>query len=332
MLYNAAVITLAALSVVNASPLQARQATVTSAPVVPTGAVSSLTAAISSAASAASSVAANVTSRASSAVAPNATVTGNATSTSGVLIPSATGVTGNQSYPAYPCPVGYLLTYTQANVTLPLAVSRVSAAFGNWSTSRFFPNVTNATGGSAVGASHNINLMGLSINERLVNTTRNTTTGYASFIWNSTNGPYNAGVVSINNYQTVLQWSDTGVNTNGTANNRTLVNLFTNFCASNQDTGRVLVSTLAQLELANLQAALTTNTTNTTSVTSSLVAPTSAIAGATNTSRLSSVAASVTSRAANATNATSSAVAAITSALVSATSAALPSVPVSMSM
>lgn len=70
--------------------------------------------------------------------------------------------------PAYPCPSGYSLTYAATNVTVPYNTSRVAAAFGNWATSPFYPNITNATGDSDINASHNIHVAGLEIHERLV--------------------------------------------------------------------------------------------------------------------------------------------------------------------
>merc|ERR1711939_1246226 len=113
-----------------------------------------------------------------------------ATGTASSVAPVATGTTGNESYPLYPCPTGFLLTYVEQNVTVDVPITQVGQAIGNWSDSPIFPNVTDAMGGTTVGATHTLNLAGgIALPEVLVNATTNSTSGYAMWNWNYTAAP-----------------------------------------------------------------------------------------------------------------------------------------------
>ena len=159
MLGSLPILALAALTGVQASPLQARQATTAAA-------ASSASNAVVSAISGASAMTSAMSSAATStAAAPAASKFFRSWQVLRINLmreiecfsactTAANVTTGNQTYSMYPCPEGYLLTYFAANMTLPVPVSRAVAAYGNWSSSPTFPNLTAVMGASAVGASH----------------------------------------------------------------------------------------------------------------------------------------------------------------------------------
>jgi len=250
MLAQLPIVALAALSAVNASPLGRRQETsvISSAVATNTNVVSSavetVTSAVESATSAASSAATSVASEVSSAVE-------SATGTASSVAPVATGTTGNESYPLYPCPTGFLLTYVEQNVTVDVPITQVGQAIGNWSDSPIFPNVTDAMGGTEVGATHTLNLAGgIALPEVLVNATTNSTSGYAMWNWNYTAAPLTAGNVSISNYTTVFSIFDPDFPTTQMIGNTTTAQIYVNFCASEQAAGAALVGLLTAAELA----------------------------------------------------------------------------------
>jgi len=253
MLAQLPIVALAALSAVNASPLGRRQETsvISSAVATNTNVVSSavetVTSAVESATSAASSAATSVASEVSSAVE-------SATGTASSVAPVATGTTGNESYPLYPCPTGFLLTYVEQNVTVDVPITQVGQAIGNWSDSPIFPNVTDAMGGTEVGATHTLNLAGgIALPEVLVNATTNSTSGYAMWNWNYTAAPLTAGNVSISNYTTVFSIFDPDFPTTQMIGNTTTAQIYVNFCASEQAAGAALVGLLTAAELAAFQ-------------------------------------------------------------------------------
>lgn len=65
----------------------------------------------------------------------------------------------DETYPAYPCPAGYLLTYAQANRTLGQPIDVTNEAVGEWATAIIFPNITASEGGSTPDATHTWNLL-----------------------------------------------------------------------------------------------------------------------------------------------------------------------------
>lgn len=333
MLSNIAVAALAAIGTVSAGPLQRRQAT--SAVESVTSAVES---AVSSAVESATSGASSVASGASSAVSGATSTGAESSAASSTEAPSSAassaatsgGGAGNETYPAYPCPAGFLLTYASVNQTVPVSVTQVTQAAGQWADSPLFPNVTDAQGGNDAGATHTINVGGISLPEVLISAESNTTSGSAIWNWNgSLTEPVSAMGVSLSNYSTVLQIYDPDYTTTGTIGNTTLIKIFTNACATPQAEAVQLLTTLGGLELSNIAGALGGNSTEGGETTAaSSAAPESTTSGASESatsaaSEATSGAESATSAAASgAESATSAAASGVESAISGATSAA----------
>lgn len=90
---------------------------------------------------------------------------------------------------------------------------------------------------------------GVNVTEQLVNVTTNSTSGYAMWNWNLTNGPIEAMNVSVSNYSTVFKVYDPNFESTGSIGNTTFVQIYVNFCASEQAGGMALVGALTQAEL-----------------------------------------------------------------------------------
>jgi len=322
------VVALAALSAVNASPLAKRQSSAVSSAVE--SATSAASSAVESATSAVDTMSSTMMS--STMMSSDAASTGASTDMSSTMSSAAatsTGMTtGNQSYPLYPCPTGFLLTYVEQNVTIDMPVTNVTSALGDWATSPIFPNVTASNGASDVGATHTLNVGGVDLMETLVDVMTNETSGYAMWNWNLTNGPVTAMNVSVSNYSTVLSVYDPDFTTTGMIGNSTVAQIFVNFCASEQAAGISLVGTLTQLELGTLEQVVASNGTAMPSSTSSAAPESTTAMSSTDMSSTdmsstmmsSGATDSATSAAASATSGAASAVSDATSAVASAAS------------
>lgn len=254
MIGSLPVLALAALSAVQASPLERRQATTTTGMAA---AATTTTAAVSSASTTALVTGVTMTAAPAAATAANLT-------------------TGNETYSAYPCPVGYELTYVAANISLPVPIAQAVSAFGAWASSPIFPNVSMVSGANAVGDSHIINVGGVNLDEMLVGVIMGGPSGSAQWTWNLTNGPATIMGVGVSNYSTVLALYDPGYTaTNMTGTNSTAL-LYTNFCANSQPNGISLVTTLDSLELGSLASLVSSNSSTPAMNSSSTASPAAA--------------------------------------------------------
>jgi len=171
------------------------------------------------------------------------------------LTPSAAVPTGSNDddtdsvdYSNYPCPEGYLLTYAQGNRTLGQPIDVTNAAVGEWADAIIFPNLTASEGGSTIGATHTFNLAGVAFPEVLINSTNEGGSAYVQYVYNNT-APVTVGDVTLSNYSAVYKSYDPTFPITGTRGPSTLVQIFINACASDQDAARPLLQNLIDVQL-----------------------------------------------------------------------------------
>jgi hypothetical protein len=177
-------------------------------------------------------------------------------------------------------------------------------------------------GGNEAGATHTINVGEIALPEVLVSYVANDTSGSGIWTWNgSLPEPVTAMGVQLSNYSTVLQIYDPDYTTTGTIGNTTFINLFTNACAIPQAEAMQLLMTLGGLELSNVAAALSGNSTSG-GASSAPAEMSSTAVSESASSAATSAASSASSVASSASSGASSAASSAASGAESATSAA----------
>lgn len=180
-----------------------------------------------------------------------ATTPGQAPSASSIII-------AGDAYPLYPCPMGDSLTYEQGNRTLGQPIDQTNSAVGEWATASFFPNITESEGGSTIGATHTWNDMGIPYPETLVNTTMEGGSAYTQYVYNST-APVTVNGTTISQYQAVYKAYDPTYPGTGERGPSTLVQIFINACANDQDAARPLLQDIISTQLGLVSGNDTSN-------------------------------------------------------------------------
>lgn len=152
------------------------------------------------------------------------------------------------------------------DLTYPVALNSVYAAFGNWSNSTFF------TGVAAVNATaHTVAVAGAGANktEVLDVVAANLNTGTFSYIYGG-NDTLVVNSTSISNYTSVLAFY--GRAATGSPDDVTAVVSYTFFCANSTSSATTVFNNIAQANLAKFAAVLNVRPTLTTMLTRAVTA------------------------------------------------------------